>query len=460
MIGKDEAFNNPYKLSQNAITKIIDNTFNTSLSINYSGRKINFSSQSAYQRNYRYYTLPIDADFSPIDGITLDYNYGKDWNNVKVLTQEFKLSNAAASTSPFKWTIGTFYFYQKTPTKTNTHFGNDGTLAGAPDNNFSLINTSKGTGQGIAFYGQATYEVTKKFNFFGGIRYDHEYKKLDILGEYVKDGGPSFPYRTDTSAKANFNAVTPKIGLGFHPKKDLFVYASYSKGFRAGGLTPLSADAKTPALFPFKPEYSNNVEAGIKNTFLADRVSLNLSAFYTTVQDAQVPTLVLPDAVTITKNTGVLHSRGVEAEVSATPAKGIQIIYNAGYTDATYKTLKLAQNGGEINLSGKHPLFTPDYTSMLAAQYTYIPKSEQGLQLMVRGELKSVGTQYFDLANTLEQKSYSLVNASFGVTYKVIQLLFWSRNITEKKYIAYAYDFGGVHLGDPATYGVTLRLKL
>jgi iron complex outermembrane recepter protein len=34
--------------------------------------------------------------------------------------------------------------------------------------------------------------------------------------------------------------------------------------------------------------------------------------------------------------------------------------------------------------------------------------------------------------------------------------MFWARNLSDKKYIGYAYDFGAVHLGDPKTMGVTL----
>jgi iron complex outermembrane receptor protein len=34
--------------------------------------------------------------------------------------------------------------------------------------------------------------------------------------------------------------------------------------------------------------------------------------------------------------------------------------------------------------------------------------------------------------------------------------MFWGRNLGDKKFIAYAYDFGAVHLGNPKTYGITL----
>ena len=378
---------------------------------------------------------------------------------MKVITEELKISNATHSTSLLKWTAGTYFFYQQSPTKANTHFGDDGTLAGAPDNNFSLINTSKANGYGIAFYGQASYSVTKKLNITGGLRYDNEYKKLNILGEYQKDPDPAFPIRSDTSAHTNFNAVTPKLGLDYNPDANHLLFASYSKGFRAGGLTPLSSDPSQPALYPYKPEYSNNAEVGVKNSFFSNKVFLNVSAFYTAVTNAQVPTLVLPDAVTITKNTGILHSKGIEAELTAAPAHGLEISYNAGYTNAKYKNLKLAQNGNVIDLKDRRPVFTPDYTSLLAMQYNYSLKNKSGIKIMVRGELKSIGNQYFDLANTLQQKPYSLLNASAGVTSVKYQLIFWSGNITGKKYISYAYDFGAVHLGNPSTYGVTLRIN-
>ncbi len=457
VFGTDEAFANPYKLSQNSLTKIIDNSFNTSLSINYSGAKFNLQSQTAYLYNYRYYNQPIDADFSPIDGITLNNNFGKDWNNVKVWTEDLKLSSPAGSLSHLKWIAGTYLFTQQSPTKADTRFGNDGTLVGAPDNNFSLINTSKPKGQGVAFYGQLTYEITDKLNITGGLRYDYEHKELAILGEYAKDG-QVFPTTPDTSATANFNAVSPKVSLDYSCSPYSMLFASYSRGFRAGGLTPISADPSQPALFAFKPEFSNNIELGIKNTLLANRLFLNLSAFYTTVTDAQVPTLVLPDAVTITRNTGKLESKGLEAEVHALPAKGLNIIYNAGFTDASYKDLKLAQNGGEVDLKGKHPVLTPSYTSMLAVQYDFRLNATGSFKAFARGELRSLGTQYFDLANTIKQSAYSLVNARAGVSMRNADLAFWARNITGEKYIGYAYDFGAIHLGDPSTYGVTLRV--
>jgi iron complex outermembrane receptor protein len=461
VVGVADAFNEPFTLSQNATTKLVDDILNTSLSITHSGRFFNFSSQSAYQSNYRYYTQPIDADFSPIDGITLNYNYGRDWNNGKVLSQEFRLTSSSVSKSPFKWTAGTYLFYQDNPVKQATRFGKDAQFVGSPDINYSLINTTKANGSGVALYGQGTYSINNRLDFIAGVRYDREHKEQSVLGEYQKDPNqvPIFNYRSDTSASANFSASSPKLGLNYRVTSSSILFATYTKGFRAGGLTPLSADPSQPALYAFKPEYSNNIEVGFKNKLLENRLVVNVTAFYTHVTDAQVPTLVLPSAVTITRNTGKLKSKGFEAEANAAPIKGLSVNYSFGYTDAQYQNLKLSQNGGEVNLKGNRQIFTPDITSMLAIQYNHALSSNGDVNVVLRGEWKYLGEQFFDLGNNIRQSPYNLLNTRVGVTAKSLSLFFWGRNLGDKKYISYAYDFGAVHLGDPKTYGVTLAAR-
>ena len=458
VIGDSLALNNPFHLSQNAVATMIDQTFNISLLASYTGKKFNFNSQTAYQYNHRYYDKPLDGDFSPIDGVTIINDYDGNWNKVKVLTQEFKFTSPSATNSNIKWTVGSYLFYQDNPTKQAVHFGKDSAYVGVPDINFSIINSTKGKSYGMAFFGQVTYAITNKLNIIAGLRYDSEKKKYNILGEYQKDPDPIpvFETRPDTSAIINFNAFSPKFGLSYHLNEHSDLFTTYSRGYRTGGLTALSSDPSQPPLYPYKPEYSNNIEAGIKNSLLNDRLQLNLSAFFTFVTDVQVPTLLLPDAVTVTKNAGKLTSKGIELELAATPVRGFQVIYNVGYTDATYKNLQLAQNGSAVNLDGKKQIFTPESTSMLALQYSYKPVSTLPLKIVARGEWRYLGQQYFDLGNTIKQPDYSLLNIRFGVSYKQAALMFWAKNIGDKKYIAYAYDFGAIHLGDPKLFGVTL----
>jgi iron complex outermembrane receptor protein len=59
----------------------------------------------------------------------------------------------------------------------------------------------------------------------------------------------------------------------------------------------------------------------------------------------------------------------------------------------------------------------------------------------------------------IKQSPYQLLNARLGISSKHADIFLWGRNITDKHYIAYAYDFGAVHLADPRTYGITLMAK-
>jgi iron complex outermembrane recepter protein len=455
--GIEEALNNPFKLSQNAIGKMEDNSMNASLSVNHPGSNIDFSSQLAWQQNRRVYQSPIDGDFSPLDAVTVINDFGGEWNKVKVFTHEMRFASAARKTKAFNWTAGTYFFHQNNPNKQATHFGKDAGLLGVPDTDFSSINTSTGKNTGIALYGQVNYKLTSQLSVIAGLRYDYENKKLAVKGEYQKDGQDAFITTPDTAGTAHFSALSPKLGLQYQLAANSNIYASYSRGFRTGGLTQLSTDPSQPPLYPYKPEYSNNIELGIKNSFLNNRLTVNATLFYTRVNDAQVPTLILPDAITVTKNTGRLNSKGAELELSFKPVKGLQIEYNAGYTNAQYQSLKVSSNGDVVNLDGKKQIFTPDVTSMLALQYSYLVSAAHHIQLVARGEWFYLGRRYFDLANTIQQSPNSLLNTRAGISTRHLELFFWARNIGNKKYIEYAYDFGAVHFANPSTYGVSVK---
>ena len=446
-----------FELNQDAVTEMHDDINNASLSIAYSGRAFDFTSQTAYQSNYRFYKDPIDADFSPIDGVTIINNYGSAWNNVKAYTQEFRLTAPANSTHRLKWTAGTYLFSQTAPNKQATRFGRDAMMVGAPDTEFSIIGTTNAGSKGIAGFGQVTYELFPRLELIAGIRYDYERKEMSVLGEYQKDPDPDpqFETRPDTSATTTFSAFSPKIGFSYR-NANHNIYITYSKGYRTGGLTGFSSDPSQPPLYAYKPEFSHNIELGFKSDWYNNRLKLHTAAFFIAVKDAQVPTLILPDAITITRNAGRLTSFGMETEIDATPVKGLETGWRFGYTHARYTTLNVSSNGAEIDLEGKRQVFTPDFTSMLYLQFTQPLGRDGGFSLLARGEWVYLGQQYFDLRNTIGQEPYSLFNMRAGVAYKKLELVGWMRNITDQRYIDYAYDFGAVHLADPQTIGVTL----
>jgi iron complex outermembrane receptor protein len=453
----DEAFAHPFHLDQNAIGKMFDNTLNASLNIRHQGEKVEFSSISAWQNNHRYYQPSVDGDFSPIDGVTIVNDFGSAWNNVQVFTQEFRLHSAERLNVPWSWTAGAYFFHQYNPNKQATHYGADAALLGAPMTDFSSIDITKGKNTGVAGYGQVNYKLTPRLTLLAGLRYDYEHRYLDVTEQFQPDGQPAMVTTPDTNAALHFSAISPKAGIAYELADNSNLYASYSRGYRPGGLTQLSPDPSQPPLYPYHPEYSNNIEVGIKNTFWDRRILLNATAFLTHVTNAQVPTLVLPSAITVTRNTGKLISKGVELEAAANPVKGLQLTYSVGYTDAHYQSLNIAENGQAVDLAGKKQIFTPEFTSMFAPQYTFSLSERRHTDLVLRGEWFYLGREYFDLDNNISQAAHSLVNIRAGVTIPHLELWFWMRNAGNTKYIEYAYDFGAVHLGDPRTLGVTLK---
>ncbi len=456
--GTDDAFGKPFHLSQNAVAKMIDNTLNGSLSINHAGRNNNLSFISTYQSNYRFYDAPLDGDFSPYDIVSVINNYGKPYNKVKIFTQEARITSANTK-SRLQYTAGAYFFYQDNPVKQGTYYGE---LANAAydvgDSLFTVVNTSKSIGNGVAVYGQLQYTIIQKLKVTGGLRYDYEHRRLTAGSEYQK-GEIQFPIVADTTAKAHFDALSPKVSLQYLLSSQSNLYASYTRGYRVGGLSPIPSDPSgTIGLSSYSPENSNNYEAGSKNTFFNNKLRLNLTAFITYINNAQVPTLVLPQAITLIKNTGKLEAKGLEAEIEATPLKGLQIDYNAGITNTKYKALKVSQNGAEVNLDGKKQIYTPSGTSSLAVQYNLMFSGKT--KFIARGEWQYRGKMYFDFANTIEQSSYHLLHARAGFEFKNIGLYAWAHNLLNKRYIAYAYDFGAIHLGDPKTFGITFSARL
>lgn len=444
--GMEDAFQQPYELSQNAVTTMKDNTWNSSLLIQHKGKHIDFTSTTAYQQNYRYYTKPIDGDFSPIDAISIINNYGKSWNNIKAFTQEFKLNSSPSINQKISWTAGAFLFFQDAPSKQATRFGKDANLMMIGDSLFSIINETSVQKKGVALFGQINYAIHPQWQLTLGIRNDYEKQDQTVAGYYQHDPIPSiinvFPF---TQGNIQFNSLSPKIALKYQVAPQSMMYLQYSQGYRVGGLSPLSSDPSQPPLISYLPEHSHNYEWGMKNSWLQDKIRLQLSAFITKVNDAQVPTLLLPDAITVIQNIGKLESKGVEVELYAVPTKGLTMSYHGGITDASY-----------LN-SGKHPIITPQHTQAITINYNYEITPFSSFYIQTR--MQWMGDTYYDIKNEIKQSPYFVQHFNMGWNLKANNISIWCKNIWNQKYIAYAYDFGAIHLGDPATFGISLSRK-
>lgn len=451
-------FEKPYTLSQNLTSSMRDNSRNASIVAKHKGKKTDITIQHARQRNYRFYENALDADFSPADIVGIYNNYGKDFNTVNVMTNELRFNSVKSSPDQvFEWSAGVFQFTQKSPTKQATVFGNDAGLFGVPDKNFSIISINNGDNNGLAAYGHMNYKINDKVSLNGGMRIDRENRKLTIGSEYEKQPRPAFPMMADTTGKSSYGAFSPKLGIQYQPSAHELMYLSFSRGFRSGGMTSISSDPSQVPLSAYNPEFSNMFEAGIKGKDKNNQFRYAIAVFYNKVMDIQTPLLVLPDAVTIIQNAGEMNAWGMEVEMELKLAKGLSVQYSGGLTSAKYAVLGVVSNGAQVDLSGNKQVFTPSSTNYFATQYQ---TSIAAHELMFRLEYNHTGKQFFDLANTIEQKAYGLVNFRSSIRTKHFDISLWGRNLLGKKYINYAYDFGAAHLGNPRMIGVGLGWRL
>jgi iron complex outermembrane receptor protein len=453
---RDAAFKDPYTLSQNATAEMQDKSLNASMSVQRHGRKARLEMLTSFQRNHRIYDKPLDGDFSTYDIVTIGNNYGNAYNRVSVLTQELRLSSVERSGDRMQWTAGLFGFVQDNPVKQATRFGADAGFIGVPDKNFALIARNLGKGEGLAGFGQATWTIKPKLLLTGGLRYDREWKRISVEGTYEKMGGPSFITRPDTSGKGTYAAFSPKAGLQYLITDHASAHITYSRGFRAGGLSTLGSDPSQPPLIGYDPESSDHWELGWKGAFAQNRIRTFVAVFQSNIGNAQVPTLILPDAITVTRNAGSIRSRGIEVETEWRPARGLSFSWKYAGTASTYTRLRLARNGQTENLDGNRQILTPSHTSLLTGDYTIPLGRKKRYSFDLRAEWRHTGSVYFDLANQIHQSPYGVTNIRIGLRSKKYALHGWVRNLTGEKFVDYAYDFGAVHLGDPRTYGFTL----
>ena len=450
----EEVFSKPYQVNTNNANVEHRNNFNTSLAANYYGRDFNFTSVSSYI-DYRLYYPDggIDYDFSPLN----IFSVGPDTRQ-HVYAEEMRFASPSASHNKLKWVAGAYGFIQDNHINSPTLFGSDYLqIDPTSDAPFTTTDISRGTNKGYAFFGQATYPLTKKLDFTAGIRYDHENRKLGQYTDYQKEPDPPVLQTPNADYQAGFHAVTPKFVLSYKIQDNMLLYGSYARGFRAGGL---NTNAPTPAQVPYQPEHSDNYEIGWKNMLFNNKLKLNLTAFYLEQHNQQISTS--HDGVNqLILNVGEMHNKGAELEITALPVKGLQIDWNASYSYARYTSLLLysADAKAVVNYKGDQPINTPPVSSMLAVQYNYdFAGSRQKLSAFVRGEYRYLDRYYFDFVNGLSQPAYSLFNGKAGITSKHFELDFWARNVSDKKYVAYG-SFGTFLLGAPRTYGTTLIAK-
>jgi iron complex outermembrane receptor protein len=403
----------------------------SSLKVSYRLPGLTLSSVSALQTYDGQFADRFDFDFT-----AQDLTSGTAFNVQRNFTQELRAASNPSRTNRLSWTAGVFAFRQRTPAGVRSGFYLRADSLRLPQNEQGFLTTGSSLNRGLAGFGQVTYQLTDKLSLTGGLRYDYEKRELVTGSAFAVGGGPATVTQADTALQATFRAWSPKGIVSYQASERVLAYASYARGFRAGGL---NTSAPTRGQIPYDPETSDNYELGLKTTLPSQRARLNVALFYLQQRNQQIASTT-NGLNSLILNIGQMNNFGVELEAAAVPAKGLEISWNAAYNHARYAELPLfnyTENRAQ-SYAGNQPINTPVVSSMLAVQYTYtLGQSRQQPAVFVRGEWRYLGHYYFDYYNQDGQAAYGLLNARAGVSVRRLELAFWVRNLFDRKYITY-----------------------
>ncbi|MCZ6837198.1 MAG: TonB-dependent receptor, partial [Planctomycetota bacterium] len=205
---------------------------------------------------------------------------------------------------------------------------------------------------GIAVFGQATLSIDETVDLTAGLRYDYEDKEADITNDLTFGGFP-FP-TTFRSEDESYDEFAPNFSAAVHMTDNAMLYGRAAKGFKAGGFNFSAPTGKGS----FDTETSWTYEAGIKSTWLDDRLMLNVALFYIDWDDLQL-SLFDPATGGFTDNAGEASSQGIELELRVKVTKNIELFAGFGYTDAEFD--EFTDSFFQDN-SGNNLAFVPETT--------------------------------------------------------------------------------------------------
>ncbi len=171
----------------------------------------------------------------------------------------------------------------------------------------------------LAAFGEITWHILDPWSVTGGTRLFKQTVSQSQQTGLLFDGPESI---ANDSLSDTWRRALWKVNTAFQLDPTNLVYATWSQGFRRGGVNALppnepAVDYTTnPSLYKVSPDTANNYEVGFKGT-LENRIRYSADVFYIDWQNvqegAQLTPLVLPGAI----NVGHAYSKGFESELFA-----------------------------------------------------------------------------------------------------------------------------------------------
>ena len=230
----------------------------------------------------------------------------------------------------------------------------------------------------LAAFGELTAHLTSAWSLTGGARVFKQTVSQAQQTGLLFDGPESI---ANISLSDSVRRALWKINTAYEIDKNNLVYATWSQGFRRGGVNalpptePAVGYVTNPGLYRVNPDTADNYEIGAKGT-VANHFRYSAAVYdiewHNVQEGAQLTPLVLPGAI----NVGNAYSRGVETELyaSITSHLSVQLDYTFDETKMTsYNPLALSGLSVPPPAPGAALPGTPKSSAMLAVEYGHVP---------------------------------------------------------------------------------------
>ncbi|MCH5600107.1 TonB-dependent siderophore receptor [Niabella ginsengisoli] len=267
------------------------------------------------------------------------------------------------------------------------------------------------------------FNITDKLMAMLSLRFDHF------------DNKPSINYNTGVkSGKYNQIALSPKFGLVYQViENKVSLFANYMNGFR--NTPPVITNEQAGYPVNMKPQQADQKEGGVKLDLFNHK--LLFTASYYNILVKNILTSITVDngsgtPVNVTIQEGEQKSKGLEFDLNANPAPGLNIIAGYGYNDS--KLLKT----GPATINTRPTSAGPANLANLWVSYTAVDGKLQGLGAGFGGNYASknlITTSH--VTGNFSLPEYTVVNASLFYDAKRYRLAIKGDNLANKEY------FGG-----------------
>ncbi len=268
---------------------------------------------------------------------------------------------------------------------------------------------------------------------------------------------------------------TAKLAYAFTP--DFMTYASYSRGYKAGGYNLdrsgfdsalFGGDGPQPEDLLFDSELVDAYEAGWKASFPNANMTLNGAVFYQDVQDFQENLFTGTNFRTFNSD---VESYGVELDTSISPLAGLTLQGGYAYTIAERKDDILVDSGVGTQVllapGGKQLVNVPEHVLTGAGTYLFgLTDSLEGL-VHLNARYNSESELSVTSAGLTDNDAYVLLGARVGVQDMdgAWEFSIFGENLTDEDYNFLAFGVpeqtgtNAVYPGTPMMYGAEFKVN-